>query len=434
MLNRLLTGSAFLFAVRLGGAGIGFLTQILLARMLGSHELGLFYSVTSLAAVGGFVMSQGYSQIVYRFSARYRKEGKAFLFKKFVSRAAADALLASTAAAAIVVLCSYLLPDLDPSERMVWALGGALIIPSAALVLFTNLAGAIRMFGWCYVPEGIFKPALFMAMVVVLWAVEDTPNASEVMFLFSVMTVAISVAVMWKMIGHLPRIERPGPSSRRITRHWRAEARPLVLLSLYTNSFADVSILLATPFISQSELAIFGVCLKISLLIGYFVQIAQQMAIPDLADARERRDEGGMLRAARRAVLLPLAITTIAMLACIFLGSWMLGLFGPEFATATTVLVVMVASQLVRAAAGPSAHLLTLTGAQMLNASLCIGALAILALANAVLGPLFGPVGAAWAVFVSYTAWIIATAVSLIRLGEIRTDLAAIMATARAAA
>ena len=120
MLNRLLTGSAFLFAVRLGGAGIGFLTQILLARMLGSHELGLFYSVTSLAAVGGFVMSQGYSQIAYRFSARYRKEGKAFLFKKFVSRAAADALLASTAAAAIVVLCSYLLPDLDPSERMVW--------------------------------------------------------------------------------------------------------------------------------------------------------------------------------------------------------------------------------------------------------------------------------------------------------------------------
>lgn len=120
-LSKFIRGSsAFLFALRLGGAGIGFLTQIFLARILGSHDLGLFYSATSLAAVGGFVMSQGYSQIAYRFSARYRGQTKTALFKAFVSRSAYDGLLASTLAAFVIVACATFAPQMAASERIIW--------------------------------------------------------------------------------------------------------------------------------------------------------------------------------------------------------------------------------------------------------------------------------------------------------------------------
>lgn len=431
VLSRFFSGSAFLFAVRLGGAGIGFLTQVLLARMLGSHELGIFYSATSLAAVAGFVTSRGYSQIAYRFSARYRAEGRSRLFQAFVSRAAHDALTASTGAAAIVVLCSFLAPGMEQSDRIVWALAGALIVPSAMLVLYTNLAGAIRMFGWCYVPEGIFKPLAFMILVGALWFVEDAPTGSEVMLLFSVVIVAVAIAVVRALQPHLPELQNPGRPERRLAQRWRAEAQPLVLLSLYTNTFADVAILFATPFLSQSDLAVFGVCLKLSLLIGYFVQIAQQMAIPDLADARQRGDAEGMRRAAKRSVLLPLAMTLGAVAGCVVLGREALAVFGPEFAPASGVLLIMVLSQLGRAAAGPSAHLLTLTGAQRVNATLCVGALVVLAAATALLAPVYGPAGAAWAVSASYVGWLIATAIVLERMGEMRTDLMSLLTARR---
>ncbi|MFN0264043.1 lipopolysaccharide biosynthesis protein [Tepidamorphus sp. 3E244] len=428
MIRKLLTGSAALFAIRLSGAGIGFLTQVLLARLLGSHELGVFYSATSLAAVAGFVMSQGYSQIAYRFSARYRDASKSALFKAFVSRALYDALWTSTAAAIIVALVSFLAPGMDASERIVWALSGALIVPSALMVVYTNLAGAIRMFGLCYAPEGIGKPVLFMALVIGVWAFDSEPTGADVMLMFAITVTVVTGFIVWVLRKHLPAVAKPSSKAEgRLAKRWRAEARPLVLLSLYTNSFADVAILFATPFLSQSDLAVFGVCLKLSLLIGYFVQITQQMAIPDLADAREHRDLAGMRRASKRAVVLPLALTVAAMLGCIVLGEQILAVFGPEFATARNVLLIMVASQIARSLAGPSAHMLTLSGRQVLNASLCVGALVALAIANAVFDPVYGPTGAAWAVVISYVGWTIATVVTLDRIGEVRTDFVALL-------
>ena len=153
------------------------------------------------------------------------------------------------------------------------------------------------------------------------------------------------------------------------------------------------------------------------------------MAIPDIADARERHDRRAMRSAAKRSVLLPTLMTICATIVCAILGREILSFFGSEFADATPVLVIMVASQAVRAMAGPSAHVLTLSGAQKLNAFLCLGALAALAAANAVLGPYFGPEGAAWAVFISYTGWIAATAAAISKLGEMRTDLVALVLT-----
>lgn len=431
MSKSVLSGSAALFLMRISGAGVGFLTQILLAQTLGSHDLGVFYSATSLATVAGFVMSQGYSQIAYRFSARYRDDSRSALFRAFTNRAAYDSLVASTAAAVVVVALSLLWPDTDATTRVMYALAGALIIPSTALVVYTNLAGAIRKFGWCYVPEGLVRPVLFLGAVLALKFGLADPGGADVMLAFSILVVGVAVTVWMALRPHLPQFGLPRPSARRLAARWRAEARPLVLLSLYTNSFADVSILFATPFLSQSELAVFGVCLKLSLLIGYFVQIGQQMAIPDLADAREKGDRPGMRRAARKSVALPLAMTVVSFAGCALLGREILGFFGAEFVSAGDVLLIMVATQVVRAMAGPSAHLLTLSGAQTLNASLCVGALVTLLAADALLGRPFGPAGAAWAVFVSYTGWILATAVALNRLGEMRTDLAALFGRGR---
>lgn len=412
--------------MRISGAGVGFLTQIMLAKTLGSHDLGIFYSATSLATVAGFVTSIGYSQIAYRFSARYRDASKARLFKAFVSRAMFDGLACSVAAAFLVVLACLLVPDLDPTTRVVYAVAGATIVPAASLVLNTNLAGAMRFFGWCYVPDGLVRPIIFLGLIVALEAFVRRPTGGEVMILFSTLVTVTALVVFRALQPHLPAIEMPRPEERRLGQRWRREALPLVLLSLYTNTFADVAILFATPFLSQSDIAVFGVCLKLSLLVGYFVQIAQQIAIPDLADARGKGDQAGMRRAARRSILLPLAFTSAAVLGCFVLGRQVLGLFGAEFGTARDVLVIMVATQVVRAMAGPSAHLLTLTGAQRLNAALCTGALVALFAANWVLGPRFGPAGAAWAVVISYTGWIVATAVAVRRLGEMRTDVVAL--------
>ena len=41
-LRALATGSAAIMVSRLAGAGVGFLTQFLLVKIMGAHDLGLF--------------------------------------------------------------------------------------------------------------------------------------------------------------------------------------------------------------------------------------------------------------------------------------------------------------------------------------------------------------------------------------------------------
>jgi O-antigen/teichoic acid export membrane protein len=74
------------------------------------------------------------------------------------------------------------------------------------------------------------------------------------------------------------------------------------------------------------------------------------------------------------------------------------------------------ACQFARAIFGPSVSLLTVIGAQRQNAALAVAALAVLAISNAVLAPLYGVLGAAIAVAIATLFWLVACAVVLGRV------------------
>ncbi|GJD50459.1 hypothetical protein OPKNFCMD_3198 [Methylobacterium crusticola] len=426
--SRFLRGSALIALVRIGGAGFGFLAQALLAHILGARDLGLFYAATSLAAVAGLLAAQGYPQIAARFAARYRREGRRDLFAAFVARATLDGATAALALGGLIAAASLAAPGLDPSTRACGAIAGLMVAATTCLTISTNLAGAIRLFGLCYVPECLVRPLAFLALVAGLGLAVPDVSGVLVTAVFAGLTIVVAAAQAGLMRRHLPAWRRPRPAERRLARRWRGEGRRLVLLSLYTNFFADLGILCVTPLLPKAEVAVFGLCLKLALLVGYVVQVTQQMAVPDFADARLSGDREAVRRIVRRAVVLPVGVTLAALAVVLAAGEPLLGLFGPDFRAGAPALAILVGSQAMRALAGPSAHLLTLTGAQGLNARLSLAALAVLVLATLVLAPTCGVAGAAGAVVLSYAAWIGGTALALARLGEPRTDALALMA------
>ena len=87
-------------------------------------------------------------------------------------------------------------------------------------------------------------------------------------------------------------------------------------------------------------------------------------------------------------------------------------------------LTILVFCQFLRALAGPSVQLLTIIGAQRLNALLCCVALAMLAAGNTMLAPAYGVTGAAIAVGLSWSVWLVLTGFMLYRRANLRSDLA----------
>ncbi|HEX2447255.1 MAG TPA: polysaccharide biosynthesis C-terminal domain-containing protein [Methyloceanibacter sp.] len=97
----------------------------------------------------------------------------------------------------------------------------------------------------------------------------------------------------------------------------------------------------------------------------------------------------------------------------------MLAIFGPEFTSAKTALLILMACQLARALFGPSTLLLNVIGAQRHNAALAVAALIVLIGANLVLVPPYGVLGAAIAVAIATLFWLVFV---LGRLSGLRTD------------
>ncbi|MEM8644344.1 MAG: lipopolysaccharide biosynthesis protein, partial [Pseudomonadota bacterium] len=168
-------------------------------------------------------------------------------------------------------------------------------------------------------------------------------------------------------------------------------------------------------------------CLKLSFLVGFIVQIAHHVASPDLAEARNARAEGALQDALRKAVFPPAIARLGIMIVALLFGDTILSLFGPDFADGGLVLAVLIAAQAVIALAGPSVTMMTLSGAQRDNAGLCGIALCALALADLLLIPALGALGAALAVLAAVIVWQVAVLVTLRRRGEARTDVVAVL-------
>jgi O-antigen/teichoic acid export membrane protein len=418
---RLISTSHMLTAARIGGALAGFATQVVLARALQASALGVFYSVTSLAAVVSLIAAHGYPAIAARFFSRYREQRKDALIAGFVARSRRDVTVYAALATVCVLVGAVLWPSLETEARLA-LIAAALSIPAAtAIRLNSYLAAAVRRFALAYLPDTSIRPFLLLGGIAALLTLHVELTAPNVTWLLTFIITGLGLVQYLMLRKDLPQqADQAAPS--RLVGIWRREATPLIVVALFANFFADVNILIVTPLVPSAVTAAIGLCLKLALLVGFAVQVAHQVVVPDLADARARKDPSSIRESVLRALAFPLSVTVVAMVVVILWGGQLLAIFGPEFTHAKLALIILMACQLARALFGPSVLLLTVVGAQRENAALALAGLAVLALSNIVLAPLYGVVGAAIAVAIGTMFGLVATAIVLARLSGLRTD------------
>jgi O-antigen/teichoic acid export membrane protein len=338
-----------------------------------------------------------------------------------VHQARHDATLYAGIATIAVLALALPWPSLSTEARLALVAAALSIPANASLRLNGTFATTIRRFALAYLPDTCVRPFLLLGGVALLIALGVTLTAGNVAFLLTLIFSGIALTQYALLRKDMPQGQAPAPPRRLLT-IWRREATPLILVALFTYFFADVAILMVTPLLSSADTAAIGLCLKLALLVGFAVQVAHQVVVPDLADARARKDHDTIRDVVLRALAFPLAITLAATIVVALWGEHILAIFGPEFTGAKLPLVILIGCQLARAMFGPSVPLLTVIGAQKENATLAVAALVVLGLGDLVLAPLYGVLGAAIAVAIATLFWLVGCAIVLDRLSGLRTD------------
>lgn len=418
-LRRRFSAPGLLFVARIAGAALGLVTQVLLARSMPADSLGLFFFAMSASAVLAVVAAAGYPQASMRFLTRYRAFARGARYAGFIRFAGRDIAGLSGALAAALVLGAWLLADAETARTLTLA---ALAIPALAIgQLLGAIAIADRKFLLASLPDFLITPVGLLLVVGVMTGLGTTP-APETLLLAAVCLYAANTLL--KRIGLRRSRLLPDRAAKRVdppARLWRGTSYPLLMLALFTALFADVALLLASPFVARAELAVFAICLKISFLAAFAMQAVHQTALPAIAEDLHRGRAREAMARASESNRANVAVALVATILALLFGERVLAIFGPAFAEASTALTILMGALVVRALAGPASQMLTVLGRQWIVLAACPAALGVLAAANAALIPGFGLTGAAIAVFLSMSLWSAALAVALARTTGVRS-------------
>ncbi len=420
-LNTLLPLIGGVVGARVAGAAAALLAQLILARALLAAEMGAYFFAVSCASLLGIVITAGYQTLGFTTLARYRALRRGTLFDTFVASARRDMVLVAGTLMTFGGLIIYFAPI--SSEMRLAALIGLAAAPAAAFIRFQSaLANATRRFPISFVPDFLVRPVVFLAAVAAFAAASTKLSIAPVLIAYLVLAYVIVALQAW-LLHPDGALHQGSAKPGKHVMAWRKRAASLMVVALITIVFADVAVLVASLYLPADQLGIFGICMRLAVLVGFVTQACTQFILPDLADAMVSGDENEVRPALLRSNLVPLSIAALALAGTAVAGETALGLFGAQYVVGAGALTLLIAGQVVRAASAMNAQLLSLGGQQVRSAMACAASLAMFVASAAFLIPRFGLTGAAAAVVVCECAWAITSGViarrQLTRAGDL---------------
>ena len=404
-LRKVLTVSAALVTARVAGAAVAFATQVVLARWLGAEELGVFVLATSLGGVLAICCVVGFNAITSRFVSEYRIRDEPELLLGFIRASRRALAVNSIVLVGGTVAAVLLIPGLGRTElALPLALGAATAPPLGVMKLNGALANVWRRHFLSFLPDLLLRSALFLAAVLVMAASLSRASASLVLGVHLAIIVAVVAVQAWMLSPRalVPEGTHPADTHGRV---WLQAGLPLVVVLLLSNFLVETDVLLLGPLLAPDDLAVFNMCFRLTAFVSFGIFAINQIVAPDLTDAFARGDRASAGVAIARANVAGVGVALLALVGVVMFGDDVLARIGPEFARGHTSMLLLAAAQVVVAALGPAAQLLTV-GNQQNRCVLALGCgLVVLAGLNALLVPRLGMDGASVAVIIAVSFW-----------------------------
>jgi O-antigen/teichoic acid export membrane protein len=354
--------AAIALVIRLSSAGLAYVAQVVLARLMGQHEYGVFAYTWIWFLVFAAIATLGFGDSPVRYIAQLRERGEADHLRGFV-RFAALAITASSTAFGIIIVA--VLPLVDHWIDHVYIMPMALMavsIPFACLQGYLEAIG--RSYNWtipALLPIYILRHGLLLLIMVAAIALGFAPTAVTA-FICLALTMVLSIVYQAAAILTRLRTEiAPGPCAYR-PKEWVRGSAPFAVLysAQHLSSFADVLVL--SFFVGPAEIAVYFAATRIIQVVN-LVPFAATVGTAHLFSASHTRgDHQELQRLCRHVTAATFAIAALSVTGLVAAGDWLLGMFGQGFEAGYTPLVILALGVIARVAAGPAEDVLNMTG------------------------------------------------------------------------
>ena len=417
------------------GLALAFALHVSIARMLGSGAAyGQFAFYRSVAMIVALFAALGLPGVLLRQTASRRSQQDQHAALLQESNTIIQLQLWATLALAAVGSALILL--FVPSEELALA-SCCLVLGLASAWQMTGeqLARGLKQFVTSQFAFRVLLPALAMFLAALWWANSGALLPIEALAAMTIASIVVAMFLWMRGQGGLAGLLHEQKEQTQQVRgnsdfqhalsgkSLLAAGLPMLVISGLGILMNQLDVLMLRPLAGDQVTGQYSAAASIAVAVSAPLMAVNIFSGTFYAEQHGLGDVEAMNRGARRYMrfILPLSLVAGGVLALV--SPWLLSMFGQGFADARVVVSLLIAGQLVNAAAGSCAAFLCMTGQERACTIIFACGALLNVLLNCLLIPHYSAAGAATATAISLAFWNIGAVMWMRRTSGVDTSL-----------
>lgn len=398
---------AISIAIKVVNVSLGLLAAMIMARILGPSVYGEYVYVFALVSIVAIPAQLGLPNLVVRETVIAKAECNPARILGVWGWAHRAVALVSLVVIALMLVLMLVFPSRDLRlTTLLWAL------PLVPLIALGNIRGAaLRGLGKVnlgQMPEMVLRPVLFLLALVLAWLMLDSGRlgaTGTIQLQGLAAAIAFGLGSLW-LLRNRPSGTRPERIPADVHRRWLRASVVLGLVAGLQTFNANADLVMLGLMRENDEVGIYKIASTVGAVASFVLMSLNMVIMPRCVSLLTAGETEALQHLVRRTAQASFVAALTSILVVLVWGEFLLGLlFGANFRAAYPALLVLMSGHAVSAFFGPLTLLLNMANLERETlVGVVIGAMTNI-LANLLLVPHFGGLGAALATTSSILVW-----------------------------
>ena len=334
-----------------------FLMNLLVVREVGITESGLFFLsmgiVIFIANISKLGLDQPLTKFISKINSSKRKENIHAVHKKAITWSLTSSFLAASG----IFILSPLICEVifaKPELTSILKIMSFSIIPIVNIALYSHSLQGLKKPKIAMIILSLIIPVLIVLIILML-DMRDAKDISIAYLTVNLITFLLSV-IAWEVLS-IKRVSTLPFSGKKL---WESSS-PLWLSIFFHQIMIWSPLLILGVWSSSEDIAIFNISNRIAGLVLVLMFALNSIVAPELADAKSKNDIDQIIQISKTAIKISLFGGIPILMSIFIFPEFLLGLFGNEFKSATTILIVLSLGTMANIFTGPVSTVLAMT-------------------------------------------------------------------------
>lgn len=393
--KELVKGGAYAFIMKIAGMGFNYVFVFVLARMYGATGSGIYSIFQTVIQFFANFGKLGYDILMVREVAQYNAKNQWGSIKELYFKVIRVNIIASVICSVVLYFSADWIASaifLKPTLSKYFQIGALGILPMVMHAVHADCFRGMKKILIYSFFQNVSTIAITGILLCASYFFIHDRRVPVSVYVISI--TASSILSVWYWWNKSPMI-KGGEGEKIILSEKTKIAFSLFLTALLQVVRGWTDTIFLGRYYTEADVGVYKVAFRIATITSLTLTAFLLTVAPKIAELNAKGEMKRLAAVVQNTTKLIFWTSAPILICFILFPKFFMGIFGGDFLTGATVLMILSIGQFINAATGPVGNLLMMTGRQDANRNIVIFTTVFTVMLNAFVIPIFGITGAA---------------------------------------